>query len=72
MVNADYHRPLLNFSKYDVIKQQLKDGYIPSISYENIHKVKLKLSVYKLSDSEDNAEETLWVFEREDDWLFGE
>ena len=66
MVSSDYHRPLLNFLEYDVIKQQLKDGYIPSISYENIHNVKLKLSVYKLTGSNDNVEEVLWVFERED------
>lgn len=66
MVSSDYHRPLLNFLEYDVIKQQLKDGYVPSISYENIHNVKLKLSVYKLTGSNDNVEEVLWVFERED------
>ena len=63
MVNPDYHRPLLNFLKYDVLKRQLMDGHSPSISYVNSAGKKIVLSVYALPGQSEDVVDTLWVFE---------
>lgn len=63
-VSSDYHRPMLNFLEYDVLKRQLLSGNIPSIIYERIKGDNIKLTVYPITvDSNDNAE-ALWLFEK--------
>lgn len=66
MVNPDYHRPLLNFLKYDVLKRQLMEGNTPTISYVNSNGTKVMLSVYALPGQTDDVSDTMWVFERND------
>ena len=65
LVDPDYHRPLLNFLEYDVIKRQLSEGYIPSTTYTKINGGIYRLSVYPLSEDMDDQSETLWIFEKE-------
>ena len=58
----DYHRSLLSFQNYDVIRQQLADGNIPRITYKKLTGEKVTLSVHKLSESDASISETLWIF----------
>lgn len=65
MVHSDYQRPLLSFLEYDVLKRQLAEGNIPSISYLKNSSEKFRLSVYPLADFGDEMPDTIWVFEKE-------
>ena len=62
-VNPDFHRAILNFRNYDSLKRQLMEDNIPKITYKETNGEAIVLSVYSLS-GRDNADETLWVFEK--------
>ncbi|MBO5007737.1 MAG: GGDEF domain-containing protein [Clostridia bacterium] len=66
LVNPDYQRALLSFLNYDVLIRQLLGGYTPTLSYTKIDGGKYRVTVYKISESNDDITETLWVFEKED------
>ena len=59
LARPDFHRGLLNFCNYDVLKRQMAEGKIPRITYEKTNGEAVVLSVYKLGDS---VSETLWIF----------
>lgn len=64
LVSPDYHRALLNFLNYDVLKKQLSEEYIPSITYKKIDGEKVALNVYALPDHDKYSTECIWIFER--------
>jgi hypothetical protein len=61
-VDSDYQRPVLSFLNYDAIKSQLSQGKIPKITYKKNDGETVILSIYKLEESLDATDETLWVF----------
>ena len=66
MVSSDYHRALSSFMNYDALKDQIKKDYIPCVTYEKISGERIKLSIHGFSDSKNNPNETIWMFERID------
>ena len=65
MVEPDYHRAVLSFFNYDVLKNQLLKGKTPKITYKKNNGETVILSVYKLSGADDGVFDTLWVFAKE-------
>ena len=65
VVHPDFHRAFLNFLNYDAIKRQIATGEIPTITYQKIHGETVTLKIYSLTEDADNANDTLWVFEKE-------
>ena len=63
VVKSDYHRPLLNFLEYEVMKRQLIEGKELSISYERITGERYQISVHLLTEEEGNVN-TPWIFEK--------
>ena len=61
-VSHDFHRAVTGFLNYEVIKEQLKNGKTPSITYKKVNGETVVLTVYQLTDENNNATETLWVF----------
>lgn len=61
-VDPDYHRAVISFLNYEALTHQLMDGKIPRIMFKKNDGESVLLSVYKLSDTDDNASDTLWVF----------
>ena len=61
-VKSDYHRSVLSFINYEVIKKQLMENKTPRIKYKKNNGEIVVLSVYKLGSSNTD---TLWVFARE-------
>lgn len=66
MVHPDYQRAMLSFLNYDVIRRQLLEGITPAIEYFKVNGERVILSVYILPGLEDDASETMWVFENQD------
>ena len=64
VVESDYHRALINFLNYDVIKTQISQGKTPKITYKKHNGETVSLCVYKLCDDENLVRETLWVFSK--------
>ena len=64
-VDSDFHRAIMSFLNYDALRRQLLDGKIPKITYKKTNGETMILSIYKLSDREDSAGETLWVFAKD-------
>lgn len=64
-VHPDFRRAVMNFVNYDAIKMQLAEGKVPSITYKKANGETVILSVHKLADSENNVEDTLWVFAKD-------
>ena len=62
IVQSDDRRPLLNFLDYNIIKEQLKSGHRPRITYTKLNGKKVTLSIYALPAQEEISE-TLWFFE---------
>ena len=58
-VKPDYHRAMLSFLNYDSIKNQLREGFTPKITYKKIGGRTAVLSVHKIGESDTD---TLWVF----------
>lgn len=63
-VHPDFHRAIMSFLNYDAIKRQMSEGKTPSITYKKVNGETVILSVYKLTENEENTKETLWVFAR--------
>ncbi|MEE0945334.1 MAG: GGDEF domain-containing protein [Acutalibacteraceae bacterium] len=61
-VDPDYHRAVMSFLNYEALTHQLMDGKIPRIMFKKNNGKSVLLSVYKLSDTDDNISDTLWVF----------
>ena len=59
---SDYHRALLSFRNYDAIKQQLAARKTPKVTFKKLGGDTVTLSVYKLSDTDESASDTLWIF----------
>jgi len=64
-VDPDFHRAIMSFLNYAVLKQQLLDNKIPKITYKKTNGETVMLSVYKVNDEDDFANETLWVFSKD-------
>ena len=62
VVDPDYVRAVTSFLNYDAIRRQLLEGNIPKITYKKTDGGTVVLSVYKLGDSFDAVNNTLWVF----------
>ena len=56
-VHPDFHRGMLRFLNYDVLKAELANGATPRFTYKKVNGEPIILSVYSQGD------ETLWVFE---------
>jgi len=65
MVDPDYHRALMSFMNYSVIRRQLEDGEIPKIRYKKSNGETVVLSVYKLCEPKQEVSDTLWVFAKD-------
>ena len=63
-VHPDYHRAVMSFSNYSVLKKQLSEGNIPRISYKKLSGETIILSVYNLNKGDDKIKDTLWIFSR--------
>ena len=63
-IHPDFHRSVEGFLNYDAIRRHLLEGNIPKISFKKIGGETVVLSVYRLDDDDENANETLWVFEK--------
>lgn len=61
-VEPDYHRALMSFLNYDVIKKQLTEGNVPRIAFKKNNGENMILSVYKLPNNDDTVFDTLWIF----------
>ena len=64
-VSPEFHRAAMNFLNYDALKRQLLEGKIPRITYKKTNGETIILSVYRLGEEEDSANNTLWVFARD-------
>ena len=64
-VDPDFHRAIMSFLNYDALRRQLLDGKTPKITYKKTNGETTILSIYRLSDIEDSAVETLWVFAKD-------
>ena len=64
-VDPDFHRAIMSFLNYDALRRQLLDGKTPKITYKKTNGEKRILGIYRLSDIEDSAVETLWVFAKD-------
>lgn len=64
-VNPDYHRVLMSFANYDVLKKQLSDGSVSRTSYKKLNGETVTLSVYNLSKEGEAVNDTLWIFAKE-------
>lgn len=64
-VASVYHRTVMRFLNYDALKQQLIEGEVPQVSYKKYNGDKMRLSVYKLDETDDSVTDTLWVFANE-------
>ena len=61
-VHPEFHRAIMSFLNYDAIKRQISEGKTPSITYKKTQGETVTLSVYNLTDDNDNVKDTLWVF----------
>ena len=64
-VHPDFHRAIMSFLNYDAIKRQIAEGKTPSITFKKVNGETVILSVYKLTDDQENTKETLWVFAKD-------
>lgn len=64
-VDSEFQRAIESFMNYDALKKLLLEGKIPRITYKKTNSESVILSVYKLSEKQDDVSQTLWVFEKE-------
>ena len=64
-IHPDFHREVLSFLNYDVLRKQLAEGHVPSISYKKLNGETVTLSVYNSAGNRDGIDETLWFFAKE-------
>lgn len=60
IVKPEFHRSLLNFVNYDMVKRQIESGHIPKITYTKSDGTVVRMSVHPI-----DKEKVLWVFEYE-------
>lgn len=65
IVHPDYHRPVMSFLNYDAIKRHIAEGNNPTITYKKANGEQVILTVYKLDEHDDIANDTLWVFAKD-------
>lgn len=65
LVHPDFHRSVINFLNYDVIKRHLAEGRVPRITYKKVNGESVILSVYKLDGAQKEPIDTLWVFSKD-------
>lgn len=65
IVHPDFHRAVMSFLNYDALRRQMLEGKVPTITYKKIHGESVTLSVYNLTESEEDVKETLWVFAKD-------
>ncbi len=63
-VKPEYHRALLTFLDYDILKKHFKENHIPEISFERIDGEKIKLKIYCINIIESDSD-CIWVFEND-------
>ncbi len=63
-VKPEFHRTILSFLDYNVLKNQLKDENIQRASYERIDGEQILLKIYPIV-SENGDIDCIWVFEKE-------
>jgi diguanylate cyclase (GGDEF)-like protein len=61
-VEPDYHRAVMSFLNYEVIKHQLMEDKTPKITFKKNNGESVVLSVYKLVNGNDFISDTLWIF----------
>lgn len=66
MVHPDDKRAMMAFLNFEVIRDTLVSGSIPSIEYRKVSGERVVLSVYPIQSSDRSKEETIWVFENMD------
>ena len=64
-VAPEFHRATMNFLNFDALKRQLLEGKTPRITYKKTNGETVILSVYRLSNEENSANNTLWIFARD-------
>lgn len=64
-IHPDFHREVLSFLNYDVLRKQLAEGHVPSISYKKLNGETVTLSVYNSAGNRDGIDKTLWFFAKE-------
>jgi hypothetical protein len=65
MVLPEYQRAVSGFVNYSVIKKQLADGFVPSITYKKNNGETVILNVYPVPNADDGcSSDTIWVFEK--------
>lgn len=64
-VDSEFHRALASFMNYDALKKQFLEGKTPRITYKKTNSETVILSVYKLSETDDDVSNTLWVFAKD-------
>ncbi len=62
-VKPEFHRILLNFMQYDVLKTQLEDGRVLQLNYTKKDGDKIVMSVQKASGINSDEFSTVWTFE---------
>lgn len=65
VVHPDFARAMMSFLNYEAIRQEIKEGNIPRISYKKINGETVILSVYQLDHDSTESQETLWVFAKD-------
>ncbi len=63
-VKSEYHRALLTFLDYDILKKNFKEKHIPEISFERIDGEKVRLKIYCIN-VEQSVSDCIWVFEND-------
>ncbi|MBQ4088072.1 MAG: GGDEF domain-containing protein [Clostridia bacterium] len=63
-VKPEYHRAMLEFMRYDKLKNQLDEEYLPSVIYEKVDGNKVCLSICAIPKEKDTDADTMWTFER--------
>ncbi len=64
-IHPDFHRAVMSFANYDVLKKQLSEGHVPRISYKKLNSETITLSVYGIDKDGEAAKDMLWIFSKE-------
>ena len=61
-VHPDFHRTVNAFIQYEAIRNQLRDGLVPRITYKKTNGEAIALSIHSMEKTKDGLD-TVWVFE---------
>ena len=67
VAKPEFHRVLMSFISYDAVKEKLKNGHIPHITYIKSDGGSVNLSIYPNSKPGRQGTDTIWVFEGMDE-----